>query len=121
MNVERLTVRSKEAFNRAQTLARDQGNQHVEAEHVLHALFEDNDGMAPALAKKVGADPARVMRELKALIQEAPKVTGQGSGSLYIGESLRKLMEKAEKAATKLQDAYVSAEHFLIGATDAGG
>jgi ATP-dependent Clp protease ATP-binding subunit ClpB len=121
MNLEKLTIRSKEAMNRAQTLARDQGNQHVEGEHVLLALFEDPDGMAPALAKKVGADIGKLTRELKSLIFELPKVTGGGSGSLYIGDSLRKLFDKADKAAQKLQDQYVSAEHFLIGAADAGG
>src|SRR2546422_10375004 len=118
MNLERLTVRSKEAMNRAQALARDLGHQHIEAEHLIFALFEDPDGMAPALTKKIGADVGRIERELKSLLQEQPRVSGGGAGSLYIGDSFRKLFEKAEKQASKLQDEYVSAEHFLLGAAD---
>jgi ATP-dependent Clp protease ATP-binding subunit ClpB len=120
MNLERLTVKSKEAMNRAQTLARDHGNQHVEGEHLLLALLEDPEGMAPALAKKVGADVGKLSRELKAAITELPKVSG-ASSSLYAGDSLRTLFEKAEKAAKKLGDEYVSAEHFLIAAPELGG
>jgi ATP-dependent Clp protease ATP-binding subunit ClpB len=121
MNLERLTVRSKEAMNRAQALARDLGHQQIEAEHVISALFDDPDGMAPALAKKIGADPQKIQREMRSLLQEQPRVSGGGAGSLYIGDSFRKLFEKAEKQASKLQDEYVSAEHFLLGATDLGG
>ncbi|MCK6550348.1 ATP-dependent chaperone ClpB [Myxococcota bacterium] len=120
MNLERLTVKSKEAMNRAQTLARDHGNQHVEGEHLLLALLEDPEGMAPALAKKVGADVGKVSRELKALISELPKVSG-ASSSLYAGDTLRTLFEKAEKVAKKLGDEYVSAEHFMIAAPELGG
>jgi ATP-dependent Clp protease ATP-binding subunit ClpB len=121
MNLERLTVRSKEAMNRAQTLARDLGHQQIEAEHVLLALFEDPDGMATALVKKIGVDVGRLARELESQVKEHPQVSGGGAGSLYVGDSFRKLFERAEKQAAKLQDEYISAEHFLLGATEIGG
>jgi ATP-dependent Clp protease ATP-binding subunit ClpB len=121
MNLERLTIRSREAMNRAQSLAREHGNQQVEAEHLLLALFEDPEGMASAVAKKLGASVDRVQQLLGHRIQDLPKVEGGGSGSLYIGESLRKIFERAEKQAAKLQDEYTSAEHFLLAATEIGG
>jgi ATP-dependent Clp protease ATP-binding subunit ClpB len=108
-------------MNRALSIAREAQNQHLEAEHVLLALLEDQEGMAQALAKKVGADPGKISRELKSLVAEGPKVTGGGAGNLYEGTSFRTLFEKAEKAASKLQDQYLSAEHFLSAATELGG
>src|SRR5262252_7721339 len=113
MNPERLTLRSQQAMTRAQALAKDHHNQHVEAEHLLLALFEDPEGMAPAIALKVGADAQKIQRELKQSVQDVPKVSGSGAGQLYVGDSLRKLYDKAEAAATKLNDQYISAEHFL--------
>src|SRR5262249_21224329 len=96
-------------------------NQHVEAEHLLLALFEDPEGMAPAIALKVGADAQKIQRELKQSVQDVPKVSGSGAGQLYVGDSLRKLYDKAEAAATKLNDQYISAEHFLMVAPELGG
>ena len=121
MNFERLTVKSREALNRAQTMARELSHQQVEAEHLLLALFEDPEGMAQALSKKIGADQGRVQSELKAQLQAQPKVSGGGAGSLYVGEGLRKVFEEAEKAAAKLQDEYISAEHFVLGGAEAKG
>jgi ATP-dependent Clp protease ATP-binding subunit ClpB len=118
MNPERLTVRSREALLRAQNLARQQGHQHLEAEHLVSGLFEDPEGMAVALAKKVGADLARIGGDLEQQLRSQPRVSG-GGGELYIGQTLRRLFEEAEKAASKLKDEYISAEHFLIGAVNA--
>ncbi len=118
MNPERLTVKSREALMRAQNLARHLGQQQLESEHVLAALFDDPEGMAAALAKKVGADTSRIAQELDQQVRGNPLVSG-GGGELYIGASLRRLFDEAEKAAAKLKDEYISAEHFLIGAVSA--
>jgi ATP-dependent Clp protease ATP-binding subunit ClpB len=87
----------------------------------LLALFEEPEGMAPALAKKIGADLGRIERDLKGALQELPQVTGPGASERFAGPSLTKLFSGAEKEASKLQDEYLSAEHFLLAATDLGG
>jgi ATP-dependent Clp protease ATP-binding subunit ClpB len=119
MNIERLTVKSREALNRAQSLAREHSHQQVEAEHLVLALLEDPEGMAQSVAKKVGVDLARLTQELKGQLQALPRLSGPGAQGMYVGESLRKTFEEAEQAAAKLQDEYVSAEHFLLGALEA--
>ncbi|MGF1511945.1 MAG: ATP-dependent chaperone ClpB [Myxococcota bacterium] len=116
MNPERLTVRSREALAKAQSMAGERGHQSLEAEHLLLALFEDREGMAVAVAKKVGIDDALVRRKLEERLNAYPKVSGSGAGQMYGGESLGRLLNGAEKAAESLQDEYVSSEHFLLAA-----
>jgi ATP-dependent Clp protease ATP-binding subunit ClpB len=113
-----LTVKSKEALQRAQSLATQKGHQHLEAEHLLAALFEDREGMATAVARKIGADPSRILAELTQLLDAAPKVSGGGAGQLYVGASLSRLLANAEREASKLQDEYTSAEHLLMAAAE---
>jgi ATP-dependent Clp protease ATP-binding subunit ClpB len=115
MNPERLTMKSRDASSSAQAYAREKGHQTLEAEHVLRALFLDPEGMGPAVARKIGVDPAAIAGQLEAQLESLPKVTG-ATGELYVGASLRKLFDEAEKAAARLKDDYVSAEHFLLGA-----
>lgn len=119
MNPERLTVKSREAMNRAQTLARENGHQHVEVEHLMFALFGDPDGMGPAIAKKIGVDIPRLTADLANQLEALPKVSG--SESLYVGDSLRRILDGADKAASKMSDEYLSAEHFLLAAAKSGG
>jgi ATP-dependent Clp protease ATP-binding subunit ClpB len=57
-----------------------------------------------------------VQREaLSGVVAEAlealPRVQG---GTMYLGESLRAVLERAEEAATRLKDEYVSVEHLLM-------
>ncbi|MBK8012812.1 MAG: ATP-dependent chaperone ClpB [Deltaproteobacteria bacterium] len=121
MNLDRFTVKSREALARAQTMAQEAGQQQLEAEHLLISLFSDPEGMAVALARKVGAEPTRVVADLQSQVASAPRVSGSGAHGLYLGPSLSQLLQDAEAAAASLHDEYVSAEHFLLGAVESKG
>ena len=120
MNIDRLTVKAKEALNRSQSLARDRNHQHVEADHLVVALFEDPEGMARSLAAKIGTDIGALTGDLKTQLDALPRVTGAGT-SLFVGDSLGHVVSAAEKQATKMQDEYVSAEHLLLAVLEVGG
>ena len=55
MNLEKLTIRAREALGRAQQVAMDNGQQAIEGVHLLKALLEDAEGVVPAVIKKLGA------------------------------------------------------------------
>ncbi len=120
MNIERLTLKAKEALARCQTLARERSHQNVEAEHLVLALFEDPEGMARSLAAKIGADVGPLLGDLKQRLDSFPRVTGS-STNLFVGDSLGRVLEAAEKQASKMQDEYVSAEHLLLGVLEQRG
>ncbi len=118
MNLDRYTVKSREALQRAQQMAHEKSQQQVESVHVIAALYEDPEGLARAITRKVGADPEAVLRRMLEEVDRLPKVSGSGAGQIYVGATLRELMPRAEAKAAELQDEYVSAEHFLLAAAD---
>ncbi|MEM1026106.1 MAG: ATP-dependent chaperone ClpB [Myxococcota bacterium] len=120
MNIERLTVKSREALQNAQSEGRRRQHQSLEAAHLLLAIFRDQEGLAPSILDRVGVDRQAVDRKLDQDLQKLPRVSGGGAGQLYVGDSLQRLMDEAEQAAASLSDAYVSAEHFILGALDMG-
>ena len=54
MDLERYTVKSQEAVERAQRLARDRSHQELAPEHLLSALLEDKEGTVAAVLSKLG-------------------------------------------------------------------
>ena len=120
MNIERLTLKAKEALGRSQNLARERNHQYVEADHLILALFEDSEGMARSLAAKIGTDVAALIGDLKTQLDALPRVSGAGS-NVFVGDSLTRVLTTAEKHASKMQDEYVSAEHLLLATAEDRG
>ena len=57
MDLNRLTQKSQEALHDAQTKALRFGHTEVDGEHLLLALLDQPDGLAPRLLEGAGADP----------------------------------------------------------------
>ena len=56
--------------------------------------------------------------ELAAVLSRRAKIEG---GSLTLDPRARQLLERAEDEAKRLKDEYVSTEHLLLAAAEAGG
>jgi ATP-dependent Clp protease ATP-binding subunit ClpB len=112
MRFDRFTVKASEAVAAAQELARKAGNPEIDAEHLLEALLADKEGTAPALLRKVGADPAAVRAEVNEALGRRPKVSG--ASQLGISRALQSIFDEAQKEADRLKDEYLSTEHLLI-------
>jgi ATP-dependent Clp protease ATP-binding subunit ClpB len=111
MRLDRYTVKSQEALERAQRLARERGHQELQAEHLLAALLEESDGAVAAVLEKLGVPRERLLAQATDALEHLPKVQG---GSMYLGEGLRRVLEAAEQSADRLKDDYVSVEHLLM-------
>jgi ATP-dependent Clp protease ATP-binding subunit ClpB len=108
---DQFTVKSQEALERAQRLARDHGHQELAPEHLLQALLEEAEGVPAALLGKLGVPREALVREVTEAAERLPRVRG---GSMVMGEALRQVLERAEAEATRLKDEYVSVEHLLL-------
>jgi ATP-dependent Clp protease ATP-binding subunit ClpB len=115
MRLERYTVKSQEAIERAQRVAREHGHQELQPEHVLVALLEDAEGTVAALLEKLGVPRDRLLADAQRGLESLPRVQG---GSMYLGEALRDAFERAETHAERLKDEYVSVEHLLAALAD---
>ncbi len=122
MDQERLTQKSQEALHDAQTKALRYGHAETDGEHLLLALLEQPDGLAPRLLTHAGADPNQLRSGVEAELSRRPSVSGPGAqpGQVFITQRLAKLLEAAAREAERLKDDYVSVEHLLIALIDEG-
>jgi len=114
MNAEKYTQKTLEAFQTAQKMAQENGNQYITPEHLLYALLDQDGGLIPSLMTRMGVNCDGLLSELDTLIGKLPKVSG-GSGEVYASPETGKVVSAAEKLAEKLRDEYVSVEHLMLG------
>jgi ATP-dependent Clp protease ATP-binding subunit ClpB len=116
MNMERLTIKSQEALQSAQRLAREHSHQELDGEHLLLALVQQPDSLVPELLDKLGVARARLEENLKKELARRHKV--QGAVDVFAGATFKRALEQAEAEAGKLKDDYISTEHLLLGLLD---
>jgi ATP-dependent Clp protease ATP-binding subunit ClpB len=119
MRLDRLTLKSQEALQLAQSLAADHSHQQVDGEHLLLALLQLEGSLIPDLLQRIGAQPQKLTSELQADLANRHKV--QGTANVYLSPDLNKALAAAEKEAGKLKDDYISTEHLLLGLMDEAG
>src|SRR5919201_1650038 len=112
---DRLTEKTQEAIQQAQTLAQEAQQQEITPEHLLLALLQQADGTVPPILQRIGVDPARVAAELTAQLDKLPKVYG---AETYIGSRLRRVLDAASTEMERLKDEYLSTEHVLLAIVD---
>src|SRR2546425_2624521 len=112
---DRLTEKTQEAIQQAQTLAQEAQHQEITPEHLLLALLQQHDGTVPPILQQVGFDPARVASDVKAQLDRLPKVYG---AETYLGSRLRRLLDAASTEMERLKDEYLSTEHLLLALVD---
>ena len=114
MRVDKFTMKSQEAIEKARQLAQQKGNQQVDAVHLLYALLDE--GIALEIIKMLGVDVKVLKVETEAEIEKLPKVLGATPmDQLYITQTLKDIFERALREAEHLKDDYVSVEHLLLG------
>ena len=120
MDPNKLTIKSQEALTAAQDLARRLDHQQVDANHLLLALLEQQDGLAPRILNRLEVDAGALRTRIQGDLERRPKVsTGGGeAGRIYITADLEQLLARAEDEAKTFGDDYVSVEHLLLAALD---
>ncbi len=121
MNAQKMTQKSLEALQAAQSLAVEYENQALAPEHLFCALLNQQDGLIPQLFQKMGAEPGNVAAAFAKKVAELPHVTGSGreADKVYLTPELDRALNAAEKAADTMKDEYVSVEHLVLGMLDA--
>ncbi len=112
MRLDRLTNKTREALQAAQNDATERGNPELQPEHLLSALLEQSDGIAPALVTKAGGKASALTAALRKRVEALPRVQGGAEPSL--SRRLREMMTQAWKETQDLKDEYSSAEHVLL-------
>lgn len=100
----------------AQNIARRKNHQQVDIWHLLSAVIEQENGIASAILEKLDITPSAVQLSLDREMEKLPAVTGSVDASrVYITQEFQDVLTKAEEAAKKLNDDFISVEHLFLG------
>ncbi len=117
MNTNKLTQKSMEVIQEAQSIAVSNSNQQIDQLHLLLALLSNEDGLIPELLVRMGIDASAVRDRAEKCVSQLPKVTGSGRrpDEVYITQDTDKALNEAEETAKHMGDEYISVEHLFIG------
>ncbi|MBX7131865.1 MAG: ATP-dependent chaperone ClpB [Fimbriimonadaceae bacterium] len=121
MRFDKLTIKSQEAFQDAQTRAANFQHQAIDAEHLLLALLAQEGGVVRPLLEKLSVDPDRLSRDLEAELERQAKVSGAAAHGASITNRLQQIFNEAFRIAEGMKDDYVSTEHMLLAILDDKG
>ena len=120
MRIDKLAMTSKEALQAAIGIASDAEAGAVEPVHLLAALLGAGERNISVVIERIGADPAQLGRAAQDVIERAPKVTG-GVTQMGLSNDLVRVLDRAEKLASKMEDNFVVTEHLLMALAEDKG
>ena len=120
MNAQKLTQKSLEAIQSAQTIATEHAHMQIEQQHLLLALIGQSDGLIGQLLQKMGVDLPALRRDTEAELGSIPSVTGPGRepDKIYVSQEVDRALAAAEGLADRMKDEYVSVEHLMLALLD---
>jgi ATP-dependent Clp protease ATP-binding subunit ClpB len=118
MQIDKFTMKSQEALQQAQNLAESKGHQEIQAEHLLHVLLQQQEGVVVPVLRKMEIAPQSLLAAVEDKINRLPRVSGVGFGHVYLAAPLKRVLDHAFKLANEMRDEYVSQEHLFLALLD---
>ncbi len=119
MRIDKLAMTSKEALQTAIGIAGDANAGAVEPIHLLSALLSSGERNISVIIERIGADPKQLARATQQAVDSAPKVSGEAQ--IGLSNELTRVLNKAEKFASKMEDNFVVTEHLLMALAEDKG
>jgi ATP-dependent Clp protease ATP-binding subunit ClpB len=113
---DKLTVKSQEAVQQAQSEAESLGHQQLQPLHLLKALLTEEQGIVRPLLQKIGVKIPQLESMVTSELSRLPKVSG-GAGQVAASREVMQVFDAATQAADQMKDQFVSTEHLLLGLT----
>ena len=107
------TEKAWSAIARTPDIVKQARGQQLEPEHLMQALLEQ-EGLATNIFQKAGVSIDELRDRTTAFINKQPKVSGSND-SVYLGNALNTLLDRADKYRQDFGDEYISIEHIVLG------
>ena len=109
------TNKAQKIVMQAQNMARDMGQQHIDALHLLFAILSDNDNIVFTLLNKLNVDVEDLQKKVRIALGQIPTVsTGHPMGQFYLTQDMDKVLAGAKEEAIVMGDEFVSLEHLFL-------
>jgi len=109
---EQFTEKAWAAIVEAQNLAQSNRHQHLESEHLLLALLQQ-DGLAGRILARSGVDANRFQSTVESHLKRLPSL-GSPPDSVFLGRSINATLDKAKTLRDQFGDSYIAIEHLLL-------
>jgi len=110
------TFNAQGALQRAQSLARQKGQNQIDGLHLLYSLLIQEDSIIATLLKRLGADIDDLKQKSGKALGAIPTITGpQNMGSFYLTQDMAQVLQAAQEEAMKMGDQFISLEHLFLG------
>ena len=109
------THKAQEAILFAQDLARERGQQQIDALHLLYSLLSQEESLVLNLLSRLGVDVEGIKRKTKLALERLPVIaTPQTFGQFYLTQDMAKVLDRARQEAMKMNDEFISVEHLFL-------
>ena len=112
MDNNKLTQKSIEAINDANSMAIKEANPEVGEFHLGLALLSGADSYVSLVLKDMGVDVGSYKNEIENKVDSLPKQSG--NAKTYPSQVFQRIILKAEDEAEAMGDTYVSTEHIFL-------
>ena len=110
------THKSQEIMMKAQSIAREESQQQIDALHLLYSLLCQEESIVLTILGNLQVDIEDLKRKTKKAINQIPFLSGtQNVGQFYLTQDLAQVLDKAREEAAKMGDEFISIEHLFLG------
>ncbi|MDX9893029.1 MAG: ATP-dependent chaperone ClpB [Patescibacteria group bacterium] len=114
MNPQQLTLKAQEALQKTIAIAGQKNQQLISSPHLLLALIQQPEGIVGAVLKKLEVNINELLGQLENELLKIPPVSSGNNLTQQLSSTLQKILAQAETEAKKMDDQYISTEHFLL-------
>ena len=111
MNINKLTNKTQEVLQQAQTIAQANGQQTIEPGHVLQGILELDDTVVPYFFQELSLDSQKVKQTIQHILNNYPKVSG---GQLHMGNHTNTLFSNAFQLMHEFNDEFLSIDVLFV-------
>ena len=111
MNFNKFTIKAQEAIQEAVNRVQSLGQQTIEPAHIMSGILKSSEQISSFLLNKAGGDYRLIKSEVEKQETTYPKVQG---GEPYLGRQANEVLQKAEEAAKKFGDEFISIEPIIL-------
>jgi ATP-dependent Clp protease ATP-binding subunit ClpB len=114
MQTDRFTTMARDAVAAAMRLASQRRNTEAAPAHLLLAVVGQEDGFAPPILRKLGADVVSIENQATARVDELPTVSGADAPEVRPSQALINVLQRAEREMEALGDEFIATSHILL-------
>ena len=120
MDTQKFTEKSLSALENAHSDAVRRKNSELSTLHLLNALAFQENGFVPRIFEKMGLDSSLFNESIEKALQALPTLSGSSVGRVSTSGEMNHALVGAEDEAKKMEDEYISVEHFLLALSSEG-